>query len=81
MASILSRFSEASATCLMCTDRLSWPVLFPFGPDFETEFCGYHYLSTEGSKRFTHKFFVREGAMRFRSVEKRDATFDGSPNQ
>ncbi len=39
--------------------------LLSVGTKFEPEFGGYHHLSTKGSKRFAHEFFVGERAIRF----------------
>ena len=47
----------------------------------KSEFGGDHHLSTKGSKRFAHEFFIGERAIRFCGIEKRDAAFDCHPKQ
>ena len=82
MTSVLSRLSEASATSLMCSGRLSSPACLPVsGSNVEPELGGDHHLLAEGRQRFAHEFFVGERAVDFGGVEERDAEFDGRPDQ
>ncbi len=46
------------------------------GSMFEPEFGRDHHLSAEGGERLAHQFFVGEGTVDFRRVEKGDASFD-----
>ena len=81
MASTLSRLSEASATSLICSGRLSSPACLPvFWIEFEPELGGDHHLPAEGSEGFTHEFFVGERAVDFSRIEECDAAFDGCPD-
>ena len=47
---VFSRFSEASATSLMCSGRLFRPACLPFGVDVESELRCDDYLLTEGAR-------------------------------
>ena len=51
MRSVLSRLSEASATCLMCSGRLSSARLLPVGVEVEPELGGDHHLVAERRER------------------------------
>ena len=65
MISTLSRLSEPSTACLMCSGRLFRPgsALHPAGiairTEVEPEFGGNHYLPAERSEGFAHEFFVQ----------------------
>ncbi len=77
--SILRRLSEASATSLMCSGRLSSAL--PVGIKFEPELGGNHHLLAEGSECLTYEFFVCERAVRFSRIEESDAAFDSCADQ
>ena len=81
MTSVLSRFSDASATCLMCSGRLSRPAACRSRIELEAELGGDHHLVAEGRQGLAHQFFVGERTVHFRGVEEGDAAFDGRPNQ
>src|SRR4051812_37443298 len=70
MASTLRRLSEPSATCLMCSGRLSALGGPCITPGIEL-----------GSDGFAHELFVGERAVRFSGIKESDAAFDGGPNQ
>src|SRR3954469_23902505 len=46
----------------------------------EPELSGDHHLFAERSEGFANEFFVDKWAVHFRSIEKRDASFDGCPD-
>ena len=83
MTSVFSRLSEASATSLMCSGRLSSgsPLAFRLRIDLEAELGGDHHLVAERSESFAHEFFVRERTVHFGGIEEGDAAFDGRTNQ
>src|SRR5208283_2096951 len=63
-----------------------WPTVQPglFSGtriNLEPELGGDHHLVAKWSEGFTHELFVCERAIYFCRVEKRDAAFDGRPNQ
>ena len=84
MTSTLSRLSEPSTACLMCSGRLFRPA-FPgrlSSPlEVEPELGGDHHLPAEGGEGLAHELFVRERAVDLGGVEERDAAFDGRPEQ
>ena len=82
MASTLSRLSEPSATCLMCSGRLFRPAM-PLCRriELEPELGGDDHLLAEGSERLAHQLLVRERAVDLGGVEERDAAFDGRPEE
>src|SRR4026207_2530124 len=55
--------------------------LLAFGIKFESKLRGNYHLFAERSKRFAHEFFIRERTVPFGSIEERDASFAGCPNQ
>ena len=87
MVSTLSRLSEPSTACLMCSGRLFRPgaALHPAGIEIgiqvEPELGGDHHLLAEGSEGFAHKLFVQERAVDLGGVEERDAAFHGRAQQ
>jgi hypothetical protein len=82
MVSVLSRLSEASATCLMCAGRLSRPALLAaFRIDIETELGCDRDLRADGGQSFAHQFLVGERAVDFGGVEEGYAAFDGRSDQ
>ena len=80
MASVLSRFSDASATSLMCAGRLFSPACFPFGVEVEPELRGDHHLPAKRRQRLAHQFFVDERAVDLGRIEERDAAFHRGPD-
>ena len=78
MASTLSRLSESSATCLMCSGRLFGPMQpgLPSGLELEPELGGDHHPSAKGCKRFADEFFVGERTVDFSRIEEGDAAID-----
>ena len=86
MTSILSRLSEPSTACLMCSGRLFRPGA-PFVPrdriraEVEAELGGDDHLLAERSESFAHEFLVDERAVDLGGIEKGDAAFDGGPEQ
>ena len=60
MASTLSRLSEASTTCLMCSGRLFRSVHLPpsLGLVSHPEFGRDDYFAAKRSERFAYQFFV-----------------------
>ena len=80
MTSTLSRLSEASATSLMCSGRLSRPSA-PVRVDLEPELRGDHHLLAERCEGLADELFVGERTVDFSGIEEGDAAFDGGPNQ
>src|SRR6266511_2325502 len=82
MTSTLSRLSEPSATCLMCSGRLSRPTHCgpPLGSSLNPNLVAITTCPRKG-EGFAHKFFVREGAVDFGCVEEGDAAIDGRPEK
>ena len=78
MASTRRRLSEASATRLICSGRLSTPTLGcgPFSSVLPAELGGDHHLSLERLQRFADQFLVRERPIHFRRIEEGDAALD-----
>src|SRR5215208_3234554 len=81
MASTFSRWSEPSATCLMCCGRLFRPT--HRGPPLgsSSKLGGDHHLSAARSERFAHELLVRVRAVHLGGVEEGDATFNRGPKE
>ena len=81
--SILSRFSEPSTACLICSGRLlsADPLRPALGVELEPELGGDHHLAAERRERLAHQLLVGEGAVDFRRVEEGDAALDGRADQ
>ena len=83
----MSRLSEPSAACLMCSGRLFEARQTFHAPGIEirtkvkSEFRRDHDLFAERGQGFAHEFLVRERAIDFGGIEKCDATFHCGPNQ
>jgi hypothetical protein len=56
------------------------PPAIAIGSRLKPKFRGDYDLITEGSEGFANKFFVRERAVDFSGIKKRDAAFDGCAN-
>src|SRR5580704_1926366 len=78
MASTLSRLSEASATSLICSGRLSSPAKprSALGSIFHPNLVAMTTLAL-WSERFAHQFFVHVRAVNFGGVKECDAAFHG----
>ena len=81
MRSVLSRFSEASATCLMCSGRLFRPRCAEFPAECVAELGGDHDLVAERREGFADELLVRERAIDFGGIEEGDAALDGRADQ
>ncbi len=87
MVSTLSRLSEPSTACLMCSGRLFRPGA-PFIPRgsksglrSNPNLVAITTWLAEGSESFAHEFFVHERAVHFGGVEECDAAFHGGPEK
>ena len=76
----LSRLSEASTTCLMCSGWLFETALLA-GVTIESELGGDDHFAAERSEGFADEFLVGERAIDFGGVEERDALFDGRADE
>ena len=81
-ASVLSRLSEASATSLMCSGRLSRPGLLDrLGRCLKPNLVAITTWSRNGRQRLAHELLVRERAVDLGRVEEGDAALDGRADQ
>ena len=83
MASALSRLSDSSATCLMCSGRLFSAFHLPpsIGVRFPAELRRDHDFSAKRRERFAHKFFVQQRTVHFGGVEECDTPVHGTMKQ
>ena len=81
MASILSRLSEASATCLDVLGPAVQARAACRRVELEAELGGDHHLVAERRERFADQLLVRERAVDLGGVEERDAALDGRADQ
>ena len=82
MTSIRSRFSEASATSLICSGRLLRPASgSPCRIEVEAELGGDHDLVAEGRERLADQVLVGERPVDFGGVEEGYAALDRRADQ
>ena len=83
MTSILRRLSEASATSLMCSGRLSSPAhrAPPAGSGANPNLVAIDHLAPEGREGFAYQLLIGERPIHLGGVEEGDAAIDGRAEQ
>ena len=77
MTSVLSRFSEASATSRdVLGPAVHADLLARLGIDLEAELGGDHHLVAHRRQRLADQFLIGEGAIDLGGVEEGDAALD-----